>query len=146
MVPKGPRMYKFKCIYFQIQRQKGTELLKCYFYLAYLLGSYQKQRFSNQSSTHTKLSDLPSPRLPWDTTIKISLVLAPRRNKTLIQVEANQKNMAGNIEYNFINAKIRTLKMCTIFKKKSNNLTSLLFRMVFSCMKKCWKKIIYFFF
>lgn len=33
MVPKGPRMYKFKSIYFQIQREKGKELLKCYFYL-----------------------------------------------------------------------------------------------------------------
>lgn len=35
MIPKGPGMHKFKSIYFQIQRQKGKELVECYFSLAY---------------------------------------------------------------------------------------------------------------
>ena len=36
MIPTGPRMRKFQSIYFQIQRKKGKELVKCYFSLPYL--------------------------------------------------------------------------------------------------------------
>lgn len=104
---------------------------------------YQRQHFGNQSSTHTKLSDLPSPSLSQDTSIKISLVLAPRGNKALIGVEGHQKNVAGK-RIQFFNAKNQNPKNVQyIFK---NQIILHHSWMVFSCMENAERKWYDFFF